>query len=185
MREDSSHRQPHAKTKDLCGSDVTAIASKASYNDGLYSSLKVLNTMGSLSNLTTTEGPHWNTPEHHGPAVSVVTWVCIVGVVLAVASRIITRYAVIRTLQWDDITCLLATVRENLPSSSPCFSSARSLTINLDIQACAIAQSIAVSVASDAGLGSPAASLTSVERTRFLKVRNQSTLSYQQKAQGN
>ena len=71
--------------------------------------------MSPVSNLTTTEGPHWNTPQHHGPAVSVVTWIAIVGVILAVISRIITRCAVIHKLQWDDILCLVATVSQIPP----------------------------------------------------------------------
>ena len=70
-----------------------------------------------MSNLTEADAPRWNTSEHHGPVVSVVTWLLIIAVVLAVAARLVTRYALIKTLRWDDWTVLLATVSPS--SASP------------------------------------------------------------------
>ncbi len=69
------------------------------------------------TNITAAEAPLWNTAAHHGPAVSVVSWFCIVAVVLAIAGRIVTRYATIRTLRRDDLVILGATVG---PSPSMC-----------------------------------------------------------------
>ena len=65
--------------------------------------------MATLLNVTT-DTPHWNTEQHHGPAVSVVSWILIISVFFSVAARLMTRYAIIHTLRWDDITALLATV---------------------------------------------------------------------------
>ena len=70
------------------------------------------------SNLTAADAPLWNTEAHHGPAVSVVTWFCIVAVVLAVAARTVTRFAITRTLKWDDKLVLLALVGLELPADT-------------------------------------------------------------------
>lgn len=69
--------------------------------------------MSRTSNLTATDTRLWNTPEHHGPAVSVVTWLLIIAVVLAVTARTITRFTITMFLRWDDYIVLLAMV-------SPC-----------------------------------------------------------------
>lgn len=68
--------------------------------------------MSAVLNSTTTNSSLWNTPQHHGPVVSVVTWLLIIAVVLAVGARTVTRYAIIHTLRGDDITALLAMVRK-------------------------------------------------------------------------
>ena len=67
--------------------------------------------MSSISNLTTTDAPLWETSEDHGPVVSVVNWFLIVTAFLAVLARVSTRYAVIRRVRMDDATIVLATVR--------------------------------------------------------------------------
>ena len=63
------------------------------------------------TNLTAADAPLWDSPEHHGPVVSVVTWMFIVTVVLGVTARTVTRYAIIRTLRWDDFVIIGALVR--------------------------------------------------------------------------
>ncbi|KAL6722353.1 hypothetical protein ACLMJK_001460 [Lecanora helva] len=105
------------------------------------------------SSLVVTDAPHWNTAKHHGPAVSVVTWLLIIGVVLAVAARLMTRYAIIKTLRWDDITALLSTIA-------------------------AIGQSIAVSYEAANGLGSQGNSLSATQRDIFQKSDYASGLLY-------
>ena len=67
------------------------------------------------TNLTKADAPLWNTESHHGPAISVVTWFFIVAVVLAVAARTVTRFAITRKLRWDDKLVLLALVRLSEP----------------------------------------------------------------------
>lgn len=66
--------------------------------------------MASISNLTTTDGPLWDSPSNHGPVVSVLTWLLIVVTFLAVVARIATRIVVVRTIRMDDIFILLALV---------------------------------------------------------------------------
>lgn len=68
--------------------------------------------MSSVSNLTTTDGPRWNQPTNHGPVVSVMTWLLVVTTFLAVLARIVTRFIVVHTVRFDDMSILLALVRE-------------------------------------------------------------------------
>lgn len=67
--------------------------------------------MSGISNLTTTDAPLWETPESHGPLVSVVTWFLVITAFLSVLARLGTRYAVVRTFRWDDAFIILAMVR--------------------------------------------------------------------------
>lgn len=78
-------------------------------------------------NLTAADAPLWNSETHHGPAVSVVTWLFIIAVVLSVTARTIARYAIIHTLRWDDILALLAMVR-SFSTRNLSFVSSQSLT---------------------------------------------------------
>ncbi|KAL8730062.1 MAG: hypothetical protein Q9181_004793 [Wetmoreana brouardii] len=64
--------------------------------------------MSRVSNLTTTDPPLWDTPENHGPLVSVLTWFLVITSFLAVTARVATRYAVIRQLRADDATIMAA-----------------------------------------------------------------------------
>lgn len=66
--------------------------------------------MSSVSNLTTTDGPRWDSTENHGPLVSVITWLLGITLVLSVVARISTRYAVVRQIRLDDITIAIALV---------------------------------------------------------------------------
>ncbi|KAI4275922.1 MAG: hypothetical protein LQ337_002837 [Flavoplaca oasis] len=83
------------------------------------------------TNLTAADAPLWNTAEHHGSVVSVVTWLLIIATVFVMVARVVTRYATMKTLRWDDILAIFALVT-------------------------AIGQSIAVSFSSTHGLGSRA-----------------------------
>jgi len=66
--------------------------------------------MSTITNLTTTEAPLWETPESHGPLVSVVTWFLVITAFLSVLARVGTRYAVVRSLRWDDAVIIFAMV---------------------------------------------------------------------------
>ena len=70
--------------------------------------------MSSISNLTTTDGPLWDQPANHGPVVSIMTWLLIVIAFLAVLARILTRLVVVHTIRFDDMSMLLALVRDIL-----------------------------------------------------------------------
>ncbi|KAL8633775.1 hypothetical protein Q9189_000511 [Teloschistes chrysophthalmus] len=58
--------------------------------------------MNSVSNLTTTDAPLWESSHDHGPLVSVLAWFLIVTSFLSILARVATRYAVVRQLRWDD-----------------------------------------------------------------------------------
>ena len=66
--------------------------------------------MSAISNLTNTDAPLWETSENHGPLVSVVTWFLVITAFLSVMARLGTRYAVMRSLRWDDAVIILAMV---------------------------------------------------------------------------
>lgn len=66
--------------------------------------------MSTISNLTTPAGPHWDRPENHGPLVSVITFFLVITAFLSVVARLGTRYAVVRSLRWDDVTIIVAMV---------------------------------------------------------------------------
>lgn len=63
------------------------------------------------TNLTAADAPRWNTAEHHGSVVSVVTWLLSITTVFVVVARVLTRYATTNTLRWDDIMAIFALVR--------------------------------------------------------------------------
>ena len=69
-------------------------------------------TMSSVSNLTTTDGPLWDSAENHGPVVSVISWLLIVALFLTISTRIATRWAVVRQIRSDDITIITELVRD-------------------------------------------------------------------------
>ena len=71
---------------------------------------KARSIMSGISNLTTTDAPLWETPENHGPLVSVVTWFLVITAFLSVLARLGTRYAVVRSFRWDDAFIVLAIV---------------------------------------------------------------------------
>ncbi|KAL8707084.1 MAG: hypothetical protein Q9220_007824 [cf. Caloplaca sp. 1 TL-2023] len=81
------------------------------------------------TNLTAADAPLWNTAERHGSVISIVTWLLIIATVFVVVARVLTRYATMNTLHWDDILAIFAMVT-------------------------AIGQSVAVSISSTHGLGS-------------------------------
>ena len=62
------------------------------------------------TNLTAADAPLWNSSAHHGSVISIVTWILIIATVLAVIARVVTRYATINTLRWEDITAVFAMV---------------------------------------------------------------------------
>ncbi|KAL8703402.1 MAG: hypothetical protein Q9201_003405 [Fulgogasparrea decipioides] len=64
--------------------------------------------MSRISNRTTTDAPLWDTPENHGPLVSVLTCFLVIASFLAVIARVATRYAVVRQLRADDATIMAA-----------------------------------------------------------------------------
>ena len=68
------------------------------------------------TNLTAADAPLWNTPEHHGPVVSVVTWLLVITTVFVMLARVVTRYATMKTLRSDDILATFAMVRTLSPS---------------------------------------------------------------------
>ncbi|KAL8981399.1 MAG: hypothetical protein Q9177_005580 [Variospora cf. flavescens] len=104
-------------------------------------------------NLTAADAPLWNTPEHHGSVVSVVTWLLIIATVFFMVARIVTRYTTTNTLRWDDILAISAMVT-------------------------AIGQSIAVSISSTNGLGSHADILSPDQREVIQKALYASLLVY-------
>lgn len=63
------------------------------------------------TNLTAADAPLWNTAEHHGSVVSVVTWLLTIATVFVVGARVVTRYATMNTLRADDIMAIFAMVR--------------------------------------------------------------------------
>ena len=109
------------------------------------------------TNLTAADAPLWNTEAHHGPVVSVVTWFFIVAVVLAVAARTVTRFAITRKLRWDDKIVLLASVSDGEAHILSIYRS--DSTDGCELQIFAIGQCIAVSAVSTSGLGSHADTL--------------------------
>lgn len=66
--------------------------------------------MSTISNLTVTDAPHWNTSENHGPLVNYLTWFFIISAFLAVSTRIYIRYAAVRQVRWDDAAIVVAMV---------------------------------------------------------------------------
>ncbi|KAI4191988.1 MAG: hypothetical protein LQ346_004533 [Caloplaca aetnensis] len=64
--------------------------------------------MSTISNLTVTDAPHWNTSENHGPLVNYLTWFFIISAFLAVSTRIYIRYAAVRQVRWDDAAIVVA-----------------------------------------------------------------------------
>lgn len=66
--------------------------------------------MSSISNLTTTDAPLWESSHNHAPLVSVLAWFLIVTSFLSILARVATRYAVVRQLRWDDAFIILALV---------------------------------------------------------------------------
>ncbi|KAI4192075.1 MAG: hypothetical protein LQ346_004503 [Caloplaca aetnensis] len=105
------------------------------------------------TNLTAADAPLWNTAEHHGSVISVVTWLLIIATVLVVVARVVTRYATTNTLQRADILAILAMVT-------------------------AIGQSIAVSISSTNGLGSHADTLRPDQKDVIQKALYASLLIY-------
>ncbi|KAL8788533.1 MAG: hypothetical protein Q9213_001606 [Squamulea squamosa] len=105
------------------------------------------------TNLTAADAPLWNTAEHHGSVISVVTWLLIITTVLVVVARIVTRYATMNTLRWDDIMAIFAMVT-------------------------AVGQSIAISISSTNGLGSHADTLSQHQRDVIQKALYVSLLIY-------
>ena len=70
-----------------------------------------MNEFVTSTGLTAADAPLWNTAEHHGPVVSVVTWLLIIATVFVMMARVVTRYAIVKTLRWDDILAIFAMVR--------------------------------------------------------------------------
>ncbi|KAL8648732.1 MAG: hypothetical protein Q9210_004813 [Variospora velana] len=105
------------------------------------------------TNLTAADAPLWNTAEHHGSVISVVTWLLIIGTVFVMVARVVTRYATTNTLRWEDIMAIFAMVT-------------------------AIGQSIAVSISSTNGLGSHADNLSPDQRDVIQKALYASLLIY-------
>ncbi|KAI4270524.1 MAG: hypothetical protein L6R38_007107 [Xanthoria sp. 2 TBL-2021] len=105
------------------------------------------------TNLTAADAPLWNTAEHHGSVVSVVTWLLTIATVFVVGARVVTRYATMNTLRADDIMAIFAMVT-------------------------AIGQSIAVSISSTHGLGSHADNLSPDQRDVIQKALYASLLLY-------
>ncbi len=66
--------------------------------------------MSTISNLTTTDAPLWETSENHGPLVSVITWLLVIAAFLAVLARVATRYALVRQARLDDVSIITALV---------------------------------------------------------------------------
>lgn len=66
--------------------------------------------MSTISNLTTTDAPLWETSENHGPLVSVITWLLVIAAFFAVLARVATRYAVVRQARLDDVSIIIALV---------------------------------------------------------------------------
>ncbi len=64
--------------------------------------------MSTISNLTATNAPHWETSENHGPLVSVITWFLVVTAFLSVLARVATRFAVVRQVRLDDVSIVVA-----------------------------------------------------------------------------
>ena len=67
-----------------------------------------------MSNLTTTDAPEWDSAHNHGPVVSVISWLLIVASFLTVATRLATRFAVVRQFRSDDITIVAALVSPSI-----------------------------------------------------------------------
>ena len=122
--------------------------------------------MSSVSNLTTTEGPLWDSTLNHGPVVSVISWLLIVASVLTVCTRIGTRWAVVRQVRSDDVTIITALVRELSRHSS----SEENPFANI-CKLFAIGQTIAVSLEAANGLGRDASSLSTSQLVSYQKVR--------------
>ena len=66
--------------------------------------------MSSVSNLTSTDGPEWDSSANHGPIVSVISWLLVVAAFLVTATRLGTRFAVVRQIRPDDVTIVAALV---------------------------------------------------------------------------
>ena len=69
--------------------------------------------MSTISNLTATDAPHWDTPENHGPLVNYLTWFFIISASISVLTRVLMRYAVVREIRWDDASIMFATVNSH------------------------------------------------------------------------
>lgn len=66
--------------------------------------------MSSVSNLTTTDAPRWESPQNHGPLISILAWFLIITSFLSILARVATRYAVVRQLRGDDAIIIVALV---------------------------------------------------------------------------
>lgn len=67
--------------------------------------------MSTISNLTTTDAPLWETPENHGPLVSVITWFLVITAFLAMLARVSTRFTAVRQVRLDDVAIVVAMVK--------------------------------------------------------------------------
>ncbi|KAL8930816.1 MAG: hypothetical protein Q9208_000357 [Pyrenodesmia sp. 3 TL-2023] len=64
--------------------------------------------MSTISNLTVTDAPHWNTSENQGPLVNYLNWFFVISAFLAVFTRIYIRYAAVRQVRSDDLAIVVA-----------------------------------------------------------------------------
>lgn len=120
--------------------------------------------MSSMSNLTTTDAPHWNGEDNHGPLVSLLTWFFVITAFLAVLARVLTRLHVIRKLRWDDGSIMAAMVRS---TSCLCWNH---LT-DLNNQVLCIAHSVTTSLQVTNGLGKHIDRVSQSNLIWFQKVR--------------
>ena len=120
--------------------------------------------MSTVSNLTTTDAPLWNTSTDHGPLVSVITWFLVITAFLSVLARVSTRYSAVRQVRLDDVSMVLAMVRHTL------LDAARELLLTAVAQLLAIGQSITTSLQASNGLGEHIDSVSPDRLTRFQKV---------------
>ena len=124
------------------------------------------------TNLTAADAPLWNTAEHHGSVVSVVTWLLIIATVFMMLARVVTRFATMKKLRWDDILAIFAMVRTFGPQSLCHRRGLGLMTTNEShaSQITAIGQSIAVSYSSTHGLGTLADRTSPDQRDVIQKV---------------
>ena len=55
--------------------------------------------------------------EHRGPLINIAAWILLVTMILFTASKVVTKWRMVRRLQNDDFLLVLAMVRFQRPSS--------------------------------------------------------------------
>ena len=53
--------------------------------------------------------------EHRGPLINVAAWITLVSMILFVASKVATKWRMVRKLQSDDILMIVAMVSSSVP----------------------------------------------------------------------